>query len=310
MEPHNLSTVVGTPVPKIDIDQTLVYRLLNEQHPDLAHLPLHPVACGWDNAIFRLGEQLSIRLPRRQLGGILIEHEQTWLPQLAEGLQRIAGDHLPIPVPIPVRLGEPSPDYPWRWSILPWLTGETADQQELEANQAKRFAVFLRSLHIPAPAHAPHNPSRGVPLSHRRADVEARMQRLAVNTDHITAEIHQIWHQALAAPLDIPPTWLHGDLHPHNILVEHGIITGVIDWGDLNAGDRATDLAAIWMLFSNADLRQRTLNAYAPISETTLQRAKGWAVLFGVVLLETGLVDNPQHAAIGEKTLRHLRADA
>ncbi|NJM67038.1 MAG: aminoglycoside phosphotransferase family protein [Acaryochloris sp. RU_4_1] len=309
MEPHNLSSVAGTPAPEIDIDQTLVYRLLKEQHPDLADLSIHPVSCGWDNAIFRLGEQLSIRLPRRQLGAMLIEHEQTWLPQLAKGLQRIPGDHLPIPVPTPVRLGKPSPDYPWRWSILPWLSGVTADQQELVVNQAERFAAFLRSLHIPAPAHAPHNQFRGVPLSHRQVDVEVRMKRLKATTNLITSEIQQIWHQALAAPIDILSTWLHGDLHPHNILVAEGLITGVIDWGDLTAGDRATDLAAIWMLFSDADLRQRTINAYAPISEATWQRAKGWAVFFGVVLLETGLVDNPQQAAIGEKTLRHLLED-
>jgi aminoglycoside phosphotransferase (APT) family kinase protein len=124
-----------------------------------------------------------------------------------------------------------------------------ADQHEPSASQARPFAAFLRSLHIPAPAEAPTNPVRGVPLHQRAAAVEARMQRLASKTSLITRQVRQIWHVALHAPLDVPPTWLHGDLHPRNVLVEHGVITGIIDWGDITAGDRATDLASIWMLF-------------------------------------------------------------
>ncbi|HEU5097553.1 MAG TPA: phosphotransferase [Roseiflexaceae bacterium] len=179
----------------------------------------------------------------------------------------------------------------------------TADQHEPHAAQARPFAAFLRSLHRPAPLHAPANPVRGVPLGQRAAAVEARLQRLAGKTNLITPPIMQIWHRALQAPLDVPPTWLHGDLHPRNVLVEQGAITGVIDWGDITSGDRATDLAAIWMLFADRAARDEALAAYGTLSEATLQRAQGWAVLFGVMLLDTGLIDNPRNALIGEQTL-------
>jgi aminoglycoside phosphotransferase (APT) family kinase protein len=136
--------------------------------------------------------------------------------------------------------------------------------------------------------------------------VEERLDRLASKTDLITPQIKRIWQLALDAPLDAPPTWLHGDLHPRNVLVEHGIITGIIDWGDITAGDCATDLASIWMLFAEPQARREALAAYDNLSEATLRRAKGWAVLFGAVLLETGLIDTPRHAAIGERALRRV----
>lgn len=303
------SGAIGTPISEIEINASLVQRLLTEQHPDLAHLPLYLVDAGWDNTIFRLSDHLSVRLPRRKVAATLMEHEQTWLPQLPQ---------LPIPVPIPYRQGSPGQGYPWRWSVLPWLTGETADQQELDSNQAQRFGAFLRSLHIPAPPNAPSNPFRGVPLQHRAAFVEERMQRLEQKTNLMTPGIKHIWSQALNAPVGVEATWIHGDLHPRNVLVEDGVITGIIDWGDITAGDPATDLAAIWMLFSDQEVRQQVMSAlrgseeiaaYANAFEVTLQRARGWAVFFGVLLLDTGLVDNPQHAVIGERTLRRIAED-
>jgi len=264
----------------------------------LAHLPVYPVDTGWDNVIFRLGDDLSVRMPRRSLGATLIEYEQTWLPQLP---------NLPLPIPIPYRLGVPGQGYPWKWSILPWFRGVSADQQELNHNQAQRFATFLQSLHSPAPPNAPSNPFRSVPL-HQIPFVEERMQRLEQKTNLITPAIKQAWNQALEAPVDVPATWIHGDLHPRNVLVENGVITGVIDWGDITNGDRATDLAAIWMLFSAQQTRQQIALQYNA-SNQTLQRAKGWAIFFGVVLLDTGLIDNPKHAVIGAKILRHVAED-
>jgi aminoglycoside phosphotransferase (APT) family kinase protein len=298
MESEEKSSSIGTPVSEIQIDAALVYRLLEEQHPDLTHLPIRLADSGWDNAMFRLGDRWSVRLPRRKAAARLIEHEQIWLPLLA--------DQLPIPIPAPYRLGNPSRDYPWRWSVLPWLAGIPADQQEPHANQAKRFARFLRSLHVPAPFNAPQNAFRGVPLHQRAVAVEERMQRLATKTNLITVDIENMWNQALNAPMDVQPTWLHGDLHAGNVLVENGAIAGIIDWGDLTSGDCATDLASIWMLFSERNARQDAIFEYATISDATLQRAKGWAIFFGVVLLDTGLIDNPRHAAMGEKTLRHV----
>jgi aminoglycoside phosphotransferase (APT) family kinase protein len=287
-----------TPPAEIAIDRELVARLLAEQHPDIAHLPLHPVDAGWDNAMFRLGDKLAVRLPRRAAAAPLIVHEQTWLPRLAGRLM--------LPVPTPCRVGTPAQGYPWRWSVVPWLDGVPADLSEPAATQAPLLAAFLRSLHTPAPLDAPANPVRGVPLQQRSETVATRMRHLAGRTGLVTAGIHHIWESARHAPVDIPPTWIHGDLHPRNVLVEREAISGIIDWGDLTAGDPATDLASVWMLFSDPGARQAALDAYGCVSEATVQRAKGWAVLFGVVMLDTGLADNPRNATIGARTLRRV----
>ncbi len=301
MESAGKSSAVGTPISDLEIDTTLVYSLLVDQHPDLTHLPIHLIDAGWDNAMFRLGNELSVRLPRRKVAATLIENEQIWLPLLA--------DQLLIPVPTPYRLGKPALGYPWRWSVLPWLTGMPADQDEPHANEAKRFASFLRSLHVPAPFNAPLNPLRGVPLHQRAAVVEERMQRLEIKTNLITQTIKNTWNEALNIPVDVNAKWLHGDLHARNVLVENGIITGIIDWGDITSGDIATDLASIWMIFSDQNARQQAIAEYGNVSDATLQRAKGWAILFGVMLLDTGLIDHPRHATMGEKTLRRVLED-
>jgi len=122
----------------------------------------------------------------------------------------------------------------------------------------------------------------------------------------VTSDIYRIWQEALAAPIDVDPTWLHGDLHARNVLVNEGILTGIIDRGDITAGDRATDLAAVWMLFANPEARSRALSSSGSVMQATYLRAKGWAIRFGVVLLDSGIVDYPRHAAMGEKTLRRV----
>src|SRR5262249_37539867 len=144
---------------------------------------------------------------------------------------------------------------------VPWLKGAPADQHAPPATQARPFATFLRSLHTAAPADAPPNPVRGGPLQERAPFFEERLQRLAGKTSLNTPQIRRIWEVALSAPLDVPPTWLHGDLHPRNVLVDQGVISGIIDWGDITAGDCATDLASIWMLFDDQQARQDALAA-------------------------------------------------
>ena len=301
MNAGNTSPPFGTPAAEVAIDDALVAALLAAQQPDLARLPLRLLEAGWDNALFRLGEDLAVRLPRRAAAAPLILHEQAWLPRLAP--------QLTLPIPAPVRVGAPAGGYPWHWSVLPWLEGVPADQLAPHVDQARPFAEFLRSLHRPAPVDAPANPVRGVPLRSRAASVEERLERLAGATDLITPHIRQTWQAALDAPIDQPPTWLHGDLHSRNVLVENGAISAIIDWGDITAGDRATDLAALWMLFAAPQARQVALESYADLSEATVRRARGWAVLFGVMLLDSGLVNNPRNAAIGAQTLRRV-ADA
>jgi aminoglycoside phosphotransferase (APT) family kinase protein len=271
---------------------------LTEQHPDLAHLQLRAIGEGWDNAIYQLGENLVVRLPRRAAAAQLIVNEQRWLPLLSRQVS--------LPIPAPIRAGKPGLGYPWNWSVVPWLNGLTADISEPASTQAHVLGSFLRSLHLPTPPDAPRNPFRGVPLRERAVTMESRMHRLAARTELITPSAKQVWDYALEAPLDRSPTWLHGDLHPGNVLVDGGVITGIIDWGDVTSGDPATDLASCWTLFPDPCCRKELLSAYGEVSDPTLCRAKGWALLFGLVLLETGLGDNPRHAAIGEKILRRV----
>ncbi len=291
---------VGTPKAEVSVDEDLVRGLLHDQHPDLADLTLTVLEPGFDNFIFRLGSDLAVRLPRREVAAELIEHEQRWLPWLAE--------KLPLPIPAPIRTGVPSDHYPWCWSVLPWLPGRAADEEPPTPDQAIPFAEFLLALHQPASDDAPENPFRGCSLAARAPTIDDRLVRLRVKTDLIGDDVEGVWRAAQSAPDSSQEMWLHGDIHARNTLVSDGKITGIIDWGDITSGDVATDLAAIWGLFEDARARRDAIDRYAP-DDATLCRARGWAVSFGALLLDTGLVDHPRHAAMGEKTLRRVAED-
>jgi aminoglycoside phosphotransferase (APT) family kinase protein len=147
-----------------------------------------------------------------------------------------------------------------------------------------------------------------VPLKNRAASVEERFRRLAEQNILVSATIRNTWKSALQAREDASATWIHGDLHPRNVLVREGKITGIIDWGDISSGDRATDLAAVWMLFSDRITRNKALLEYGADDEVVL-RAKGWAILFATLFVETGLSGDSPHAAIGDATLHRLQED-
>jgi aminoglycoside phosphotransferase (APT) family kinase protein len=249
--------------------------------------------------MFRLGEQLAVRLPRRVAAAKLIEHEQEWLPQLAP--------LLPIAVPAPVRIGRPAENYPAHWSIVPWMRGRNADLNEPRPDQAERLAAFLCALHRPAPANAPLNPYRGVPLRQRSEHMAERIRRLERETTLLDGDVVRIYQDAIEAPVDVEPTWLHGDLHSGNLLVDdEGVITGVIDWGDLARGDRATDLATVWMNLGDRKARENAMRACSGVSDATWRRAKGWAVFYGVTLGTSGLAGDTRHAVMARRTLERV----
>jgi aminoglycoside phosphotransferase (APT) family kinase protein len=164
----------------------------------------------------------------------------------------------------------------------------------------------LRALHQPAPADAPRNPYRGVPLEQRRDKFETCLERLRPRSNLLKPDHLGIWREALAAPVDAAPTWIHGDLHPRNVLVRQGEISGVIDWGDVAQGDRACDLAAIWLLLPARSSRFEAMDACVAGSAATWRRARGWALFFAAILLDAGLIDDPRMAAIAERTLARL----
>lgn len=288
----------GTPASDHEIDAALVRALLAEQHPDLAELEIAPAATGWDNAMFRLGETMSVRLPRRAIAAALLENEQRWLPTLAPGL--------PLPVPAPLRLGAPGCGYPWRWSVLPWLEGEPADLAPLRPDQGRVLGGFLRALHTPAPSGAPFNRNRSISLRVRSAMTEPQLARVAARTDLVDDRIARIWQGGLEAEIDVAPSWIHGDLHARNVLSSEGRISAVIDWGDMARGDPATDLCSIWMLLPDIDSRRQAMDAYGLASDLTWRRARGWAVAYGAVLMDSGAIDDPRLEAMGRLALERL----
>jgi aminoglycoside phosphotransferase (APT) family kinase protein len=286
------------PAAEIDVSLGLVRSLLADQQPDLAHLSLEVLANGWDNLMCRLGPELVIRLPRRALAANLLVHEQQWLPLLAP--------RLPLPIPAPVRLGRPAAGYPWSWSIVPFLPGQVAARQPPAEprDAAVSLGRFLGALHIPAPPEAPVNTVRGVPLADRSEAVAARLSRLEDVLD--CAAALGVWEAAIAVPpWTNEPAWLHGDLHPANILVSQGRISAVIDFGDITSGDPATDLSVAWMLLP-AGCHDLFREAYSgtngsAISENTWIRAKGWALSLSLAILASS-ADNQLMAEIGHRT--------
>ena len=231
-------------VDELAIDEPLVRRLIAGQFPDWSALPLRRVEPqGTDNAIFRLGDQLSVRLRRRRGPTRPGGKEREWLPRLAP--------LLPCEIPVPVAQGRPGDRYPWFWEIHTWVEGETAPVEELDAVQAARdLAAVVRALQQVDPAGAP--PGRGVPLAIR--DEEFRGWLSSFKGDPAVA---REWERALAAPAwDGPPIWHHGDLDARNWLVKDGRISGVIDWGAMGVGDPACDVMVAWKLHSHRGARR------------------------------------------------------
>ena len=291
------------PDAEVEINARLVRILLVEQAPGLAGLDLRPVGAGWDNVMWRLGDRLAVRLPRRQSAAPLAAKEQQWMTEIGSGL--------PLAVPLPVFSGRPGCGYPWHWSVVKWLEGEPADRAVIESPTAAASALgeFLRALHRRAPTDAPVNEFRGVPLALRADTLEARLEALEAHVDG--PAIRRAWAAALEArAYQDPPVWLHGDLHPANMIVARGALAGVIDFGDLCAGDPATDIAALHMLIPS-EAAPTFWEAYGGWEEHLDRRAVGWALLFGLMLMEIGMQGPPSYTNVGRSTLdRAVGADA
>lgn len=288
-----MSAVADMPAAEVDIDDALVRRLLREQHPDLAGLPLCRLAHGWDNEMYRLGDDLVVRLPRRAVAEPLILHERRWLGALAP--------RLPLAVPVHVREGAPNGRYPWAWAVVPWFPGDAWDRTppaDLVA-AARSLGSFLGALHEPAPPDAPHNPFRGRPLTERAARFAATLDEAADLVD--VHRCRELFAELTAArPWSGSPRWLHGDPHPLNLLVHRGELHAVIDFGDICAGDPASDLAAAWIVLPAA-VRDEFRDAYAavaPLDDDTWTRARAWALALGVASA-AGAADDPAVRGFG-----------
>jgi aminoglycoside phosphotransferase (APT) family kinase protein len=303
-----LVPAANMPAAEVEISEQLVRTLLLEQHPDLADLDIRLLTNGWDNALFRLGPELLVRLPRRQMAARLVVNEAAWLPALESSL--------PIPVPAPVRLGGPSDSYPWNWAVVPWFEGEAVGMAAFAdpARAATQLGEFLAALHQPAPPDAPANPYRGGPLSGRSEVTVERIDALGDEGD-LEREIdlgavRSAWHAAAARPAwEGKAMWLHGDLHPLNMIQSAGELAAIIDFGDITSGDPATDLLAAWALFDEPHreiFRSAADSSARPIDDDMWERGRGWAIYHGLAILSSG-ADAPVMTAVG---LRALRAAA
>ncbi|MDQ0987717.1 aminoglycoside phosphotransferase family protein [Streptomyces sp. V2I9] len=263
-----------------EITATLVRDLLREQHPEFAGLSVREVPGGWDNQQWRLGDKLAVRIPRSERAPELQRKECRWLPVLAP--------RLPLPVPLPVRIGEPSARFPKSWTVMTWVPGEPLDRSSISRGDhaADALAAFLRALHVEAPAGAPTAPDRGGHPSRYTEGFDHFFQ--AVAPHDVADEVRAVQDDAVAAAAwGGPPVWVHGDLHPANVVVADGTLAGIIDFGDLCAGDPAWDLAAAWVVLP-AGAAQRFFDAYARADEATIRRARGLAALKSLFLMLMG----------------------
>jgi aminoglycoside phosphotransferase (APT) family kinase protein len=286
---------------EIDVPIELVARLVAEQFPEWADLELELLLpWGTDNALYRLGGDKLVRLPRTE--GVVgqVERDVRLLPPLVR--------QLPVGIPEVLAIGAPSDAYPWTWGVYRWLEGESlpADRLDEAAATAPDVARFLIALRGIDPAGAPPARSRGLPLATRDEFVRDAMAELDGRVE--TEDAAVIWEVALRAPdWDGPPTWIHGDLMPGNLLVRDGRLHAVIDWSAACAGDPACDLMAAWM-FLGADSRLQ-LRAALEVDDATWMRGRGWALSCALGALPYYWDTNPPFIAYARRALAEVLAD-
>lgn len=266
---------------EVETDVPLVRRLLAAQFPRWAHLPIEPVLpWGTDNALYRLGEDMVVRLPRIRRATTTLDKEIRWLPRLAP--------LLPLAIPTPLAVGEPADVYPFAWSIYSWLEGETAtidriaDHRQAAIDLARFVGAMQRVDPTDGPPPGQHNSFRGVPLAKRDESTRAAVASMSgwIDVQAVTAA----WETALGAPeWQGAPVWIHGDLDSRNVLVAQGRLSAVIDFGCLGVGDPACDVMAAWKLLS-AETRD-IFRAELSVDDATWARSRGWALSQALIAL-------------------------
>lgn len=285
------------------VDEEVIGRLLAslpESLRDQVGPVVHPVAQGWDNAVWRVGPRHSLRVPVREVAAPLIDLEFQWVDEATRPLRDLG-----VRVPRPVHYGSAGPLYPWPWLLVEWVPGVvlTAVPVAERASLAKELARALPALHRRAPPMAPLNPLRGVPLRERQrltaADAESAHIRLGAE---VARRLFNILADAEAAPAFAGPlVWCHGDLHDGNLTL--GRTLGMLDFGDLTRGDPAVDLRVLWLSL-DADQRgecQERLGSHYDVH--VWARARGWAAAFILAVAadatgRTVFADSLEHASV------------
>src|SRR5262245_28166348 len=286
--------------PKMHVDEAstdvgLVRRLLRAQVPEWAELPLARVpSSGTDNALYRLGEDRVVRLPRVgwAVGGL--ERELEWLPRLAP--------LMPVPIPVPLFAGAPGAGFPWLWAVYEWLPGENPSAGGADDSDAfaRDVVAFIRALH--AIALAGPDCRRGRPLSTQDEGTRKALAQLegAIDMDGARA----VWETSLAAPeWSEAPVWVHGDLLPGNLLVADGRLAAVLDFALVGRGDPACDLIVAWSVLSGR--AREVLRDELDVDDATWARGRGWALTLAANALPYYRETNPGFAAVA----RHIFAE-
>jgi aminoglycoside phosphotransferase (APT) family kinase protein len=227
---------------------------------------------GVDNRTFRLGDELSVRLPSADRYRHQVATEQRWLPFLAP--------RLPLPIPTPLAQGSPGRGYPFDWSVYRWLDGDSANAAPVAdlTQFATDVAAFLAALHRVEAADGPPagvgNFFRGGPLLTYDEETRRAIDALAGEVDR--GAVSEIWDTALASTWSGPPVWVHGDIAAGNLLVVEGALAAVIDFGCLAVGDPACDLSIAWTMFEGAS--RAAFRAGLPLDPGTWARARGWTL--------------------------------
>jgi aminoglycoside phosphotransferase (APT) family kinase protein len=292
-------------VDEVDTDISLVVRLLSAQFPQWADLPIKPVpSAGTDNALYRLGDDMAVRLPRIHWAAGQVNKEHEWLPRLAP--------FLPLAIPMPLAKGEPGEGYPWHWSVCRWLEGENATSERItDPRQAAidlaQFVAALQKIDATGgPPPGPDNSFRGEPLAMRDTGTREAIVTLRGILDAKAATA--LWNAAIEAPAwHGPPVWIHGDLQSGNLLAVAGRLSAVIDFGCLGVGDPACDVMAAW-LFLPAETRAVFRNALQ-VDDATWARGRGWALWFGLIALPYYQSTNPVLAGIAHRAIEEVLAD-
>jgi aminoglycoside phosphotransferase (APT) family kinase protein len=268
------------PVNKADITPDVAAGLVAAQFPQWADLPVLPVALdGWDNTTFRLGDDLSVRLPSADAYVAQIEKEHHWLPTLAR--------QLPVQIPEPVALGEPNAAFPRPWSVYRWIEGDHATVERVGdlTTFAADLTRFLSALYAidagDGPPAGAHSFFRGGPVETWDAQSRELIELLADDID--AAAAREVWDAALASTWDRSPVWVHGDVVASNLLVIDGRLRAVIDFGCAAVGDPACDLMMAWAFFDGES--QEVFREGLPFDEATWARGRGWTLWKALVTL-------------------------
>lgn len=287
------------PLSEVAISREVVRSLLREQHPDLADREIGDPIEGFDMAVFRIGEDLAVRLPRHREAIVSLAAEVRWARKLSEGWT--------FPAQRIVRTGVPGEDFPWNWAITSWLPGRIAARDPLNASAAPELGRALARIHRPAPADAPFDVEQGIRLAERDPVLRKFLRALPPLGNGPgpmvdPGAVEELWGRALSVPDDAPRVWIHADLHPFNVISDEGRFGGIIDWSALSRGDPAVDLGFLWLLLRRTAVAE-AYRAYGGLDEATEARAEGIALVKAVTL---AAVPKAEVSRIGWRALTEL----